>query len=319
MKRSQVPSTWVSVDQAVKWPARTQCFAPTVKRSNPIKPRLFPQNFTSAASQRQQLFESESSRSRSDFRNERSSLLNRVRIVPASPSYFTAKPTFTDSLLELQALLRKYQTLPLTPPGTAPQVAWKTLAQWQAANGDEPVKPSKYGRILSALYRLNQIHPQLMPEEVQIALDKNKKDFNPYEIKTKPSFLDRFGRAYGVGRRKTSSARAWVVEGEGDVLINGKNLAGMFGRIHDRESAVWPLKVTDRMDKYNVWALVEGGGVTGQAEALTLAISQALIVHEPLLKSALRQAGCVTRDRRRVERKKPGHVKARKMPAWVKR
>ena len=78
-------------------------------------------------------------------------------------------------------------------------------------------------------------------------------------------------------------------------------------------------KATQRLDKYNVWALTKGGGTTGQAEAITLAVAKALLAHEPALKPALRRAGVVTRDPRRVERKKPGKLKARKMPAWVKR
>ncbi|GAM90793.1 hypothetical protein ANO11243_088380 [Dothideomycetidae sp. 11243] len=128
-----------------------------------------------------------------------------------------------------------------------------------------------------------------------------------------------WGRARAVGRRKTSSAVVWLVEGEGDVRVNGKKLTDAFGRLHDRESAIWALKATDRIDKYNIWATVSGGGTTGQAEALTLGVAKALLVHEPALKPALRRAGCVTRDPRKVERKKAGKLKARKMPAWVKR
>jgi len=134
-----------------------------------------------------------------------------------------------------------------------------------------------------------------------------------------PKALDVFGRVHGLGRRKTSVANVWVLEGDGRVLVNGKPLAEVFDRVHDRESAVWPLLSTGRMGKYNVWAIVSGGGKTGQAEALTLGLARALLVHEPALKPALRRAGCVTRDPRMVERKKPGHVKARKMPTWVKR
>ena len=80
--------------------------------------------------------------------------------------------------------------------------------------------------------------------------------------------------------------RSLVVEG---IKQGGKTLAEAFGRIHDRESAIWALKATDRMDKYNVWALVSGGGTTGQAEALTLAVGKALLAHEPGLKPALRR------------------------------
>lgn len=258
-----------------------------------------------------------------------------ARIVPASPSYFTGRPQFTDNLLSLQNLLRKYQTLPTVEPGLAPRVAWKTVVQYRLLVG-EPVRSARYTLVLRILKRLNHIHPQLMPPELKDQMQIYKRDVDPYANVPNPGVIDEFGRSYGVGRRKSSSAKVFLVQGNGEVLINGKSINTVFGRIHDRESALWALKATGRMDKYNVWALVSGGGTTGQAEAITLGTAKALMVHEPLLKPALRRgkcnagivpwtcsnpiiAGCVTRDPRRVERKKPGHVKARKMPAWVKR
>ena len=73
------------------------------------------------------------------------------------------------------------------------------------------------------------------------------------------------------------------------MLVNGKSLADIFARVHDRESALWALKATDRINRYNVWSIVQGGGTTGQAEALTLGIAKALLAHEPLLKKTLRR------------------------------
>lgn len=262
-----------------------------------------------------------------------------ARVVPASPSYFSGRPDFTDNLLNLQALLRKYQTLPTVAPGQAPRVAWRTVSQYRLLVG-EPVRASKYHQVVEILKRLNQIHPAVMPSELQDAMQIYKRDVNPYAVVKRPSVIDEDGRACGIGRRKSSSAKVYLVPGEGEVLVNGKSINSIFGRIHDRESAIWALKATDRIDKYNVWALVSGGGTTGQAEALTLGTAKALMVHEPDLKPVLRRgmvmfdfsalcrihgladlflAGCVTRDPRRVERKKPGKLKARKMPAWVKR
>ncbi|XPS75838.1 37S ribosomal protein S9, mitochondrial [Ascochyta lentis] len=245
-------------------------------------------------------------------------LLRTLRIVPASPSYFSAKPTFTDDFLSLSALLRKVATLPTIPNAEAPKVAWKTVEQYRIMT-NEPVKTQRFHKMLHILRRLNCIHPQLMPDEVVQAMQRYKKPSQPGDVKPKPGVIDELGRAKGVGRRKTSSAVAWLVEGEGEVLINGQSLTDFFGRLHHRESAVWALKATQRLDKYNLFGLVQGGGSTGQAEAMTLAVAKALLVHEPALKPALRRAGCITRDPRKVERKKPGHVKARKMPTWVKR
>ncbi|KFY96985.1 hypothetical protein V498_02354 [Pseudogymnoascus sp. VKM F-4517 (FW-2822)] len=240
------------------------------------------------------------------------------RVVPASPSYFTGLPQFMDNLLELQTLLRKNETLPVVKPGQAPRVAWQTLESYRVTIG-EHVRTSKYQKIIQILNRLNHIHPTLKTPEVIAAIEAHRRTIDPFSNKAKPITIDKFGRALGVGRRKSSTARAWLVEGNGEVLVNGKTLVEAFSRVHDRESAIWALKATERIDKYNVWALVEGGGTTGQAEALTLGVTKALLAHEPLLKPALRRAGCVTRDPRKVERKKTGHVKARKMPAWVKR
>lgn len=211
-----------------------------------------------------------------------------ARLVPTSPSYFTAQPFFTDDLLAVQSLVRRYQNLPTVKPGEAPRVAWRSLADYRDAVG-ETVKAAKYHKIIEALHRLNHIHPSLIPAKVKDALNEYKRDINPFQNVAKIGHIDSLGRSLGAGRRKASTARAWVVEGTGEVLVNGKTLAEAFGRVHDRESVIWALKATDRIDKYNVWALVTGGGTTGQAEALTLAVGKALMAHEPALKPALRR------------------------------
>jgi len=211
-----------------------------------------------------------------------------IRLLPNSPSYFTAQPRFTDDLLQLSHLVQRYSSLPVVKPGEAPRIAWRSLLEYRNDVG-ETVKSSQYHQILQALNRLNQIHLSVRPAEITETLNEYKRQINPFKTRVRPVFIDNTGKALGVGRRKASTARAWVVEGTGEVLVNGKTLAEMFGRIHDRESAIWPLKATDRIDKYNVWALVSGGGTTGQAEALTLAVSKALLGHEPALKPALRR------------------------------
>lgn len=214
--------------------------------------------------------------------------LANARIVPASPSYFTSKPQFTDNLLHLRSLLREYQVLPTVIPGQAPRVAWRTITQYRLMVG-ENVRASKYHKIIEVLHRLNQIHPSLVPQSLRDAMEPYKRDVNPYANVRKPGTIDADGRAYGVGRRKSSSAKVYLVQGDGEVLVNGKSINSIFGRIHDRESALWALKATGRIDKYNVWALVTGGGSTGQAEAITLGLAKALMVHEPMLKPALRR------------------------------
>lgn len=216
-----------------------------------------------------------------------------ARLVPESPSYFTGQPVFIDELLVLQNTLRKHINLPVVKPVDAPRVAWQTLAAYRNSCG-ETVKASKYHMVLSILKRLNQIHPSVMPSEVTTLLNQYKRDIDPFQNKPKAPGVDESGLGLGHGRRKSSTAQAWLVEGTGEVLINGKTLAEAFGRIHDRESAIWPLKATQRIDKYNVWARVTGGGTTGQAEALTLAVAKALLAHEPALKPALRRGKSAT-------------------------
>jgi small subunit ribosomal protein S9 len=211
-----------------------------------------------------------------------------TRLVPASPSYFTSKPVTIDDIVHLQALLRAYQTLPTLPPSVAPRKTYKTLAQYRLSIGEE-VPAARYGKIRSLLKRLNLIVPELMPAEVKAALTQHLRDIDPLLNKPNPGFIDDFGRALGRGRRKSARAQAWLVEGNGEVLINGKGINEVFGRVHDRESALWPLITTGRMARYNLWATCHGGGTTGWAESLAMAVGRSLLIHEPALKPALRR------------------------------
>lgn len=220
-------------------------------------------------------------------------------------------------------------------------MAWFKLPQFRDYVG-EPVPMKKYKSLVKILQRLNRIQPDMVPAEVRDTLASFLRPGNPYAVENVPRTVDENGRARGKGKRKESTAVVQLVEGEGEVLVNGKSIVEAFKRVHDRESALWALRCTQRLDKYNAWIRVQGGGVTGQAEAITLALGRALLLHEPGLKPVLRKgmflvsflylifidtianlnfftAGAITVDARRVERKKPGHVKARKMPTWVKR
>ncbi|KAJ5139281.1 uncharacterized protein N7515_004129 [Penicillium bovifimosum] len=241
-----------------------------------------------------------------------------ARIIPSSPSYFSGSPRFIDHVLQLESLQAKYASLPTVATSDAPRMAWFKLPQFRDYVG-EPVPMKKYKSLLKILQRLNRIQPEIRPNEVQTTLSAFLRPGNPYAVETIPRTVDEHGRARGKGKRKESTAVVQLVEGEGEVLVNGKSLVEVFKRVHDRESALWALRCTQRLDKYNAWITVRGGGVTGQAEAITLALGRALLLHEPGLKPVLRKAGAITVDARRVERKKPGRVKARKMPTWVKR
>jgi len=124
---------------------------------------------------------------------------------------------------------------------------------------------------------------------------------------------------YSTGRRKSSSARVFLERGKGDITINGRTLEQYFGRETAQMVVRQPFKALDLMNNFDVNATVTGGGMTGQAGALRLGITRALMMYDETLRGALRTLGFVTRDAREVERKKVGLHKARKRPQYSKR
>jgi small subunit ribosomal protein S9 len=124
---------------------------------------------------------------------------------------------------------------------------------------------------------------------------------------------------YSTGRRKTSSARVYLRRGSGRILVNRRPLDEFFGRETSRMVVRQPLESTEMTDRFDITVTVHGGGPSGQAGAIRLGITRALIEYDESLKSGLRRAGFVTRDAREVERKKVGLHKARKRPQYSKR
>lgn len=131
--------------------------------------------------------------------------------------------------------------------------------------------------------------------------------------------IDAQGRAYGTGRRKESTARVWVKPGRGKIVVNGKEQEVYFGRKTHLLILNQPFLAINRVNQYDVFCTVVGGGLSGQAGAIRHGISRALENHEPELRPALKAAGFLTRDARMVERKKYGLHKARRSKQWVKR
>ena len=123
----------------------------------------------------------------------------------------------------------------------------------------------------------------------------------------------------GTGRRKTAIARVRLVAGEGTVVVNGKQLDDYFGRAGAVERATSPFTVTNTARRFNAMIKVEGGGVTGQVDAIAHGISRALLQVDKDHTKTLRAAGLLTRDPRAKERKKPGLKRARKAPQFTKR
>ena len=123
----------------------------------------------------------------------------------------------------------------------------------------------------------------------------------------------------GVGRRKTSTARARLMAGDGNIVCNQKPVGEYFGRTGDQEAISAPLKVTGTFGRYSVSLKVTGGGVTGQVGAARMAIARALLKFNPDYRKPLRKGGFLTRDDREKERKKPGLKRARKAPTYTTR
>ena len=122
-----------------------------------------------------------------------------------------------------------------------------------------------------------------------------------------------------TGRRKESVARVRLRDGAGQMTLNGRPLERYFPTMATRLRVLEPLQITQTQGRYDVDATLEGGGTTGQADALRLGIARALIELDPELRPTLKKAGMLTRDARVVERKKYGLRKARRAPQYTKR
>ena len=131
--------------------------------------------------------------------------------------------------------------------------------------------------------------------------------------------LDKYGRAYATGRRKDAVARVWLKPGSGKIEVNGRDQETYFARPTLRLVINQPFDISDRNGQYDVVATVKGGGLSGQAGAVKHGIAQALSRFEPALRTAVKQAGFLTRDPRVVERKKYGRAKARRSFQFSKR
>ena len=140
------------------------------------------------------------------------------------------------------------------------------------------------------------------------------KDIKPKKIKL--NFKD---SKYATGRRKRSIAKVWVKKGSGMIHVNGKIMNEYFKRPVHQIIVMRPLELSNVANAYDVRASVRGGGHSGQAGAIIHGISRALVLHDEILKSALKKEKLTTRDSRVVERKKYGRKKARRSFQFSKR
>ena len=122
-----------------------------------------------------------------------------------------------------------------------------------------------------------------------------------------------------VGRRKRAVARVRLVAGSGQIVVNGREFGEYFPNKLHQQDILTPLTLLERENQFDLKVTVNGGGPTGQAGALRLAIARALNIYNPADRTALKKAGLLTRDARTVERKKAGLHKARRAPQYSKR
>ncbi|KAG0691347.1 hypothetical protein C6P40_001631 [Pichia californica] len=243
--------------------------------------------------------------------------LENRRIVPSIPTYYCRNPYHEMHMNKLQDLLNKNVTLPFDRKKAT--ASWLRFNQYKERAGGELLKETEYLQLVNILKRLDSIDVELRSDDLNNILSEYMRKQNANQSGRDLKTLDNKGRAIAVGRRKSSSAKIYVVEGNGQVLVNGKSLEEVFPKPQDRLKLLYPLQIIESAAKFNIFGLVRGGGSTGQIEALQLALAKSLCIHNPLYKQRLSSAGVLHRDPRSVERKKPGKKKARKMPTWVKR
>ncbi|KAG1771723.1 ribosomal protein S9/S16-domain-containing protein, partial [Suillus occidentalis] len=299
---------------------------------------------------------------------------------PTSPSFYTARPEFYDQLSSLESALQHAKSaltachlLPL------PQFAREALPPRVNAWVDKrelglklrsTLTTSRYRRvvlILNELETYRSIAEKAGIAELQEGIRAITELFERADAatmlargKAKPAKFDEYGRSYTLGKRKTSSARVWIVpvqQPDADkstasqsipaatetdtalsallnpnsssknnepvsvvqILVNNSPLSTYFPIPADRARVIHPIQLAGLLGAYNIFAIVRGGGTSGQSGALAHGIAKGLAAHEPGVATILRKAKLLRRDPRMVERKKPGLAKARKRYTWVKR
>ena len=155
------------------------------------------------------------------------------------------------------------------------------------------------------------------PEAVEVTEVTEAPEVTEQPARREPVIIDR--PIQTVGRRKEAVVRVRLVPGTGKFQLDGRSLEAYFPNKVHQQLIKAPLVTVDRVDSFDIYAHLDGGGPSGQAGALRLAIARALILVQPEDRPALKKAGFLTRDPRAIERKKYGLKKARKAPQYSKR
>ncbi|KAF8894029.1 ribosomal protein S9/S16-domain-containing protein [Infundibulicybe gibba] len=294
-----------------------------------------------------------------------------AKIQPGSPSFYTGRPVYYDQVIQLQnaiaharGALKTLQLLPLPEFARASlpplRPVWKSQEE-MTADFQSRMTTARYRRVTTLLNELNDYLRIANTAgcadlgegigQIVAMFESGKKDAFLARGKRKKVHLDNYGRSYTSGKRKTSSARVWMIPVNNrpapsrkqddsldeilglepseprpqftvtttTVLVNNLPLAEYFPLPADRERIIRPLKIAGVLGAYNIFTIVRGGGTTGQSGAIAHGIAKGLIAHETELEPVLRRAKLLRRDPRMVERKKTGLAKARKRYTWVKR
>lgn len=278
---------------------------------------------------------------------------------PESPFFYTGKPQLNDTLAGLHKVLDKAERAlrdeyiwPLPSGFPRPpqlEVMWRAPAE---LGTQKQADLNRLSGVLSKLGYMRQVAAMAGSYDIAEKIDKATKPFVSAEKaqelelrrakknKEAQQKTDEFGRAYGLGKRKESSARVWLVPSAAgqqylesspetadeskeipiptsEVLINHLPLPIHFGRPIDRDAVLRPLRVTGLLGAFNIFALVRGGGTSGQSQAIAMAVAHALVRLRPETRDTLRNDNALYRDPRVVERKHTNLVKARKAVSFV--
>lgn len=226
---------------------------------------------------------------------------------PTSPSFFTGKSKFFDSIIHLENALSHHRRLlkdaclypvPVGGELVASRTAWKNAEQLVDLVGTH-LRIAQYRQVTGLLNELNEL--RMLAEtagrtDIEGAIAAVLQPFEREDKeailgnKRRPVQFDEHGRSYTLGKRKESSARVWVVPTQTqasapvsatNILINNTPLGAYFANVADRERVVLPFKLTGLVGAFNAFALARGGGTTGQAGAVAHGIAKALAAHVP--------------------------------------
>ena len=190
--------------------------------------------------------------------------------------------------------------------------AMDTILDIESSSSGDPNKPD--------LPSMEEIDAE-ESEEARLRAERreSEKEREDAQRAARVAVRDATGASSATGRRKTSVARVTIRPGDGAITINDRSFDAHIPDINHRGWMIRPFLVTDTMGLFDVDATVRGGGLSGQAQAIRHGLARALELYEPAFRAALKKEGMLTRDSRKVERKKPGRKKARKAFQWVKR